>query len=128
MNDGPELKPKEGTWFLVGYVPQANGFRYENSMGVIAISSIHEVSGEPQYHVSFSHRGQRIDQDWMAPLLKQWGIEDFEEDNHVPNGKVRNFWKPVAGPVIECPCKAVEEPHVEKGGYVWREDREGEFK
>lgn len=114
-------QPKSGTWTLRGWDETSKGFRWENAMNVIAISSIHEIDGKPQYHVSFSDRGVRIAQGWMEALLKQWQIEDFEEDNHVPNGQVRNYWKPFDPELKECQCKQTEVPHEEEGGYVWRE-------
>lgn len=117
-------KPKEGTWQLTGWDKNAQGYFYLNLMDVIAISSIHEIKGKPQYHVSFSHAGQRIPQGWMEALLRQWDIANWEEDNHAPNGRVRNFWKPFDPEVKECACKIIEEPHEEEGGYVWREDKQ----
>jgi hypothetical protein len=43
--------------------------------------------------------------------------------NHVPSGRVRNFWRPVADHLsgYECPCVA-DEPAIreDKGDYVWR--------
>ena len=41
----------------------------------------------------------------FAPLLDGW-----EEDNHVPGGVVRNFWRPVADRMVglECACKGTE--------------------
>lgn len=116
-------KPKDGTWTLIGWEPNAEGFKYENSMGATAVSSVHEIEGKPQWHVSFSHRGERIPQGWMEALLRQWGLEGWDEDNHVPNGRVRNYWRPVstADPLV-CPCKANEEPFEEHGGYIWRLD------
>ena len=45
------------------------------------------------------------------------------EDNHVPGGFVRNFWRPVADRFsgYECACVATEPAIVEdKGDFVWR--------
>lgn len=128
MNDAlrvENIKPKSGSWKILGWEPYGQGFKYQNVMGVIAISSIHLIDGKPQWHVSFSHQGQRIPQGWMESLLSQWGLQGWDEDNHVPNGKVRNYWKPVqkTDPQV-CPCKANEEPHLEEGGYIWRPDLE----
>lgn len=120
------LTPADGTWSCRGWDGRASGFKWENSMGVIAISSIHLIDGKPQYHVSFSHAGWRIPFQWMEALLRQWRAESFEEDNHVPNGQVRNFWKPFDPEAKECRCKDEEPPHEEVGGYVWREIKEGE--
>lgn len=47
----------------------------------------------------------------------------WEEDNHVPYGIARNFWRPLAENLvgIECKCKEEEPAIVEdKGDYVWR--------
>jgi hypothetical protein len=50
-------------------------------------------------------------------------MQDSDEDNHVPGGFVRNFWKPVAEKLIGhvCPCKDNEPEMAEnKGDFVWR--------
>jgi hypothetical protein len=98
--------------------------RWENSLGIIALSSIHVIDGKEQYHLSFSDQGERLPAGVMEAILRQWGALAFEEDNHVPNGKVRNFWWIVGRDLPQiCPCKNEEEPHEEEGGYVWREDK-----
>jgi hypothetical protein len=81
----------------------------------------------PEYHISISKhdRGQprRCTSDEARYVLKAFGLEGAEEDNHVPNGVVRNFWRTVAEPMIglECACKADEPAMVEdKGDFVWR--------
>lgn len=114
-------EPFEGSWRPRGWHAHAKGFMWENCFGVRAISSISLVYGKPQYHVSFSDNGKRIGITFMEAVLKQWRITDFEEDNHVPNGKVRNYWKPFDPEAKECRCKETEPPHEETGGYVWRE-------
>lgn len=56
-------------------------------------------------------------------ILRQFGLDGAEEDNHVPHGIVRNFWRPVADRLVglECACKAEEPAIVEdQGDYVWR--------
>ena len=83
----------------------------------------------PEYHLSMSkYHGS------MAPVgrtttaealwvLAQFDLLDATEDNHVPNGKVRNYWRPVADHLsgYECPCQD-DEPAMreDKGDYVWR--------
>lgn len=81
----------------------------------------------PEYHISISKdtpTGPKRCSGYEArEVLKQFGMEGAEEDNHVPGGRVRNFWKPVAENLIglECACKADEPAIVEdKGDYVWR--------
>lgn len=60
---------------------------------------------------------------WMRKYWGGIGLEGAEEDNHVPHGKVRNFWRPVAELLVgkECECKA-EEPVIreDKGDFIWR--------
>lgn len=114
-------KPKEGTWIEVKTrAPDCKV--YQNSMGVLAMSSAHFFDGKWNLHVSFSHMGKRIDAMWMDALLRQWDIADWEEDNHVPNGQVRNYWHILNSENQICPCKENEEPHIETGGYEWRQE------
>lgn len=87
------------------------------------------ISKGPEYHISISKirwlavkpgRCSSHDAKWV---LAQFGLEGAEEDNHVPGGVVRNFWRTVAEPLIglECACKADEPAIVEdKGDFVWR--------
>lgn len=82
----------------------------------------------PEYHLSISRTGgdrqpQRCTSAEALWVLAQFELDGAEEDNHVAQGRVRNFWRPVAENLVgvECPCKA-DEPEVreEKGDYVWR--------
>jgi hypothetical protein len=82
----------------------------------------------PEYHLSVSrqHRAlgtRRCSANEARWVLVQFGIPEAIEDNHVPSGLVRNFWRPVADPMVgrECLCVAGEPAIVEdKGDYVWR--------
>lgn len=82
----------------------------------------------PEYHLSISrqHRTlgtRRCTSNEVRWVLKQFGIEEAIEDNHVPGGKVRNFWRPVADPMVGRECLCVEdEPAIveDKGDFVWR--------
>lgn len=84
-------------------------------------------SNGPEYHISISRlegaqpaRVNTFDAKWV---LRQFGLEGAEEDNHVPHGIARNFWRPVAESLVgkECACKADEPAIVEdKGDFVWR--------
>jgi hypothetical protein len=81
----------------------------------------------PEYHISISRqrpygstRCTTADAMWV---LAAFDLIEAEEDNHVPHGIVRNFWRPVADRLVglECACKADEPAIVEnKGDYVWR--------
>lgn len=82
----------------------------------------------PEYHLSISraHRTlgtQRCTSTEARWVLVQFGLQSAKEDNHVPGGKVRNFWRPVADPLVglECPCVETENAiREDKGDYIWR--------
>lgn len=82
----------------------------------------------PEYHLSISrqHRTlgtKRCSSNEARWALVQFGVPEAVEDNHVPNGVVRNFWRPVADPMVgrECLCVAEENAiREDKGDYVWR--------
>lgn len=77
----------------------------------------------PEYHLSISAMGERCSTADAVWVLGQFDLIDAKEDNHVPNGKVRNFWRPVADHLsgYECPCVDAEPAISEdKGDYVWR--------
>lgn len=77
----------------------------------------------PEYHLSISANGSRCSRADALWVLAQFDLLDAKEDNHVPSGRVRNFWRPVADHLsgYECPCVGVEPNIVEdKGDYIWR--------
>ena len=96
---------------------------------VFAISAV-EVAHDPgapdlgpEYHLSLSKNGERLSSADALWALAQFDLTDAKEDNHVPGGKVRNFWRPVADRLsgFECPCADAEPVMREdKGDYVWR--------
>lgn len=97
--------------------------------GLLAISAV-EVAADPgrpslgpEYHLSVSAFGRRCTAAGALWVMAQFDLADAKEDNHVPSGKVRNFWRPVADHLsgYECPCQENEPAIVEdKGDYVWR--------
>lgn len=77
----------------------------------------------PEYHLSISRGGERCTSVDALFALAAFGLADAKEDNHVPSGRVRNFWRPVADHLsgYECPCVEHEPAMVEdKGDFVWR--------
>lgn len=67
--------------------------------------------------------GERCSSADAVFVLAAFDLSDAKEDNHIPNGKVRNFWRPVADHLsgYECPCVEQEPAMVEnKGDFVWR--------
>lgn len=100
----------------------------EHGLGVISAVEVAEEIGAtevlgPQYHLSVSAFGQRCTSADALWVLAQFDLVDAKEDNHVPSGRVRNFWRPVADRLsgYECPC-ADSEPAIreDKGDFVWR--------
>lgn len=97
--------------------------------GICVLSAV-EVAHEPgqpdlgpEYHLSVSQAGRRISAGDALWVLAQFDLLDATEDNHVPNGKTRNFWRPVADHLsgYQCPCQD-DEPAMreDKGDFVWR--------
>jgi len=88
----------------------------------------------PEYHVSVSGLKHGAAENYRCSdsrarwVLKEFGLDGWFEDNHVPHGLVRNFWRPVADPLVGDVCSCVEsEPAVRemKGDYVWRDAPRG---
>ena len=98
--------------------------------GMFAIFSVEKPTAEPgeidvgpEYHLSISLSGQRCSTADAVWVLAQFDLSDAKEDNHVPSGNVRNFWRPVADKFsgYECPCQESEPAMREdKGDFVWR--------
>lgn len=133
-------RPKGIGWTkFKGVVPslEGTGFPYESwthrESGIKVISSV-EVAAEkvgvpalgPAFHISISQnggRGGRCTSAMALWVLDQFDCTDALEDNHVPSGFVRNFWRYVADNLsgMECPCTETE-PAIreDKGDFVWR--------
>ncbi len=122
--------PLEG-WTYLDTLPN-NGYPAilwdHYGMGVRVMSAV-EVSDPkvgPEYHVSVSYEGRaRCSRHQAAWVLKQFDMEGATEDNHVPGGICRNFFKPVADPLVGMECKCVDEETAIKedgGEYIWRSE------
>lgn len=129
-------RPISGPWQRAGVPPPS---RYpceawaDHVHGFLVLSAV-EVAADkdgvdrgPEYHVSISRhkagKAARCTSLQAKEILRQFGLDGAEEDNHVPHGIVRNFWRPVADRLVglECACKAEEPAIVEdQGDYVWR--------
>lgn len=112
-----------------------HGYRqdyYSHPDGFTAISALEVATGIlrnkaiPQYHLSIAKvPGRRCSSQDAKFILKQFGMSDALEDNHVPFGFSRNFWLPVDESKIGIECSCVEdEPAIveDKGDFVWRPD------
>lgn len=86
-----------------------------------------QVSRGPEYHISVSKQYQRgvatrCSQEEGQFVLRAFGeLDGWEEDNHVPGGQVRNYWRAVAENMVglECACKQTEAVVIE-GDYEHR--------
>lgn len=130
------LAPKGQGWrelptsakYSMGY-PIRAFFHDESSLAVLsAVEVMADENKGPEYHLSISKQlrnlgTSRCDSNEAKWVLAQFGLESAEEDNHVPSGLVRNFWRTVAEPLIglECSCKESEPAIREnKGDFTWR--------
>ena len=132
------LRPRFAGWHEIdapGAVTSMGGvarmfLHAETRLAVISAVEV-AVDGKidkgPEYHLSVSRQTpmgpRRCTSDAARWMLRQFGLDGAEEDNHVPNGVVRNFWRPVAEPLVglECECKEEEPAIVEDNGdFVWR--------
>ncbi|HNP65945.1 MAG TPA: hypothetical protein PKH39_18600 [Woeseiaceae bacterium] len=101
--------------------------KYLSKYGHVVITAVevaeddHRESVGPEFHISVTKFGERLPADEIPQILKLFDMEGADEDNHVPGGKARNFWKPVAEKFsgFVCPCKQ-NEPAVIESDYVWR--------
>jgi hypothetical protein len=107
--------------------------RWVHESGVQCFSAVEVAKDDdgidrgPEYHLSMSmftpHGAVRVRRQDAKWVLRAFGLEDAEEDNHVPGGIARNWWRPVADRLsgLECKCKD-SEPAIreDKGDYVWR--------
>jgi hypothetical protein len=130
------LRPKGSGWrelpadqrFSAGHPLRA----FMHASALFVMSGVEFVGGTGQapaqeYHLSISRSTpagpQRCDRNQARWVLKEFGFDGGLEDNHVPFGKVRNFWRPVAAPLIGkiCECNDDEPAIVEdKGDFIWR--------
>lgn len=103
---------------------------HHGETGLLVISAVEKPDPEPgefdagpEYHLSISAMGSRCSSADAMWALGQFGLADAKEDNHVPSGRVRNFWRPVADRFsgFECPCQD-SEPAIreDKGDFIWR--------
>jgi hypothetical protein len=136
------IKPRRptGSGWVQGDAPPPAvtlGFEGETwfhaSSQLFVISAVEVAAAEggidkgPEYHISVSrqpaHGAARCTTADALWVLAAFDLIEAEEDNHVPHGIVRNFWRPVADRLVglECTCKADEPAIVEnRGDYVWR--------
>lgn len=127
-------RPFKPGWRLVPVrvptVPARHEVWAHDGAGLGVISAV-EVASEapglpplgPAYHLSVSAFGKRCSSADALWMLSEFGLLDAKEDNHVPSGKVRHFWRYVADNLSGYECRCIEtEPAIreDKGDFVWR--------
>lgn len=133
------LTPSGAGWVRLPPLPKQVSLGYpaiafSHDTGLLVISAVEvaedkdQINRGAEYHIiiskeTFYGRKLRCDSNEAAWVLAQFGCVGAIEDNHVPGGFVRNFWRPVAEPLVgmECACKD-DEPAIkeDKGDFVWR--------
>jgi hypothetical protein len=134
-------RPTGGGWVQWPWIQPAGYSRpyaierwYNRGQEMQVLSAVEVVKPEgaaarPEFHISVSgleHQAlvpYRCSDSRARWALKAFGFEGWLEDNHVPGGLARNFWRPVADPLVGevCPCVATEPAIREmQGDYVWR--------
>jgi len=121
------ILPKPPDFVSMGYEAEAFEHPVEQLTVISAVEVAKAEPGErelgPEYHISISSYGGRCTTAQAVWALNQFDLNDATEDNHVPSGLVRNFWRPVADNLsgYECPCKDHEPAMKEDNGdFVWR--------
>lgn len=123
-------RPSSPDWRMLDRIRVHMGFpaeRWVSRFGHVAVTAVetpvdnHTENLGPEYHVSISKAGGRVSADEVPELLRVWDMEGADEDNHVPGGIARHFWKVVAAKYagFVCPCKQTEHA-ITEGDYVWR--------
>ena len=127
-------KPKnQKEWFvqkstLIDGFSNMSYFHKEKKLQVISsfgrADGILEGVMHDQFHVSISKKGERCSIAEANWVLGQFDMLNAIEDNHVPFGKVRNFWKPIEQEFvgIKCTCEG-KSPRIVEGDrdmvYEW---------
>ncbi len=128
------LCPKGNSWVEIStdslnFEYPTRAFQHKDLCVISAVEVADKKIGF-EYHISITKQGvARCDSNAAKWVLKQFGLEGWEEDNHVPYGVARHFWRPVAEKLVgmECKCKEDEPAIIEdKGDYVWRPDNSAE--
>lgn len=131
--------PKNEDWKRLGPIDTGLGYTavrwFLRSHRFLVISAVEVVNDQaagedigPEYHLSVSvidpqGQPQRIPSAYARDVLADFDLDDAKEDNHIPHGRVRHFWRPVNDALsgYECPCQETEPTMKEdKGDFVWR--------
>lgn len=116
--NGAQRRKPSGNWTLIDINPQFTAYQRGQ---FCALSSLVNVYDEHQpahweWLISFSKMGMaRLSNAEVQQCLKDFGAEDFMEDNHEP-GIARKFWLAVEEKYrVPCPCQ--DEQVIVEGDY-----------
>lgn len=97
---------------------------------ISSIEGVRQDNGSKrfEYHLSVTactwpdFKVMRCNDQTARWAMVQFNFTDYVEDNHVPGGKTRNYWRPIAqNQDPSCHCFETEPKIVEdKGDYIWR--------
>lgn len=126
MSNNPErLKPQGNGWVLVGVTEDYTGWQNGVFCALSSVAYVHDEHTPPHWEwlISFSNMGERrLSNPAIKQCLKDFGAEDFEEDNH-EIGVVRKFWKAV-DPKFRKPCPCKDEVVITEGDYQYSVKKE----
>ncbi len=126
-------KPSGSRWKKLDY-KGITGFPtcmyFHKPSKICVISAVEVASDGPglepicSYHISMTRNGKRRTKPEETRFaLRAFDMQYSNEDNHVPGGIARNFWRPVNDNMADhvCPCQD-SEPAIkeDKGSFIWR--------
>lgn len=125
MQPPERLKPQGGGWVLYSVRRDYTAFQKGTLCALSSVCFIEDEHLPPHWEwlVSFSGLGVfRLNSLEIKECLKDFGIEEWEEDNHEP-GNARKFWRAV-DPQYRKPCPCKNEIIITEGDYQYSINKE----
>lgn len=127
MNQIQRRKPTGG-WNLVSIEEEYTRYIKGPFMALSSVVNVYDEHLPPhlEWLISFSKINSHVapNNNEIAHLLKDFGAEDFLEDNHEP-GRSRKFWLAVEEKYrVPCPCK--DEKTIVEGDYEYSVKKDSE--
>lgn len=133
MSELSERRPRTREWSRAEFIPvpcvSASAWRAGEIyvLSTLIHADLPRGGGQGlQWHMSISRSGKRPKPHQVRRVLRAFGMEEAENDNHHP-GVAQNYFM-VVDPAgrVGCECKVEEETIVESDGFRWTNPREGE--
>ncbi len=125
MEAPQRVKPQGNGWEMRHFSDKYTAYQSGNLCALSSTAFISDEHLPPHWEwlISFSSLGQRrLNDADIAKCLKDFGAEDFEEDNH-EHGIARKFWKACEEQYRKrCPCK--NETVITEGDYQYSIQKE----